>query len=144
MFFLSILPLVWISARGVTANGDWNVTVNEFNLTGGAGTGLTGTYTSAAAQTTLTVWGVGNWNWRIDIYKVDNTWSPAFTLYARRTSGTASGGTTYQVVTDVSQPFFTGSNPQSGLGIQYRLQGVSLAVPVNSYSVTVYYTMTQL
>jgi hypothetical protein len=130
-------------SMGITATGDWDVNIDETNLTGGPGSDIEATYDSANNQTTINIFRLGqqSTSWRVDINKVDQTWHSGFTVYAQRTSGGVTGGTTYQEITDTAREFFHGTGNVSNIQIQYRLSGVSLQVPAATYSIEVYYTL---
>ncbi len=136
------------AAISITATGIWFETINSADLQAGAGSDLTSAYESAADAASISVSGTGGTsdNWRIDVKKTDTTWHSSLHLYVKRTSdgtgsGSISGGTSYQEAADTDQSFFSGAGDRSGADIQLRLTGVSVQIPPDAYSATVYYTV---
>ena len=69
-------------------------------------------------------------------------------MYVQRTSdgsgsGSIAGGTSYQEVTDTDVKLFWGQNNRSGIDLQLQLTGVSIQVAPDTYTTTVYYTVTE-
>ena len=136
-------------AADISTTGGWNLIIDSSNLTGGSGSDLTSTYTSAANATIIDIPSSDNSTWHVYINRADTNWPSAFTLYAIRTSNgsgapnsSVSGGTSYQSVTTNQVQFFTGKRTRSDINIQYQLSGVSISIPPGSYSTTVIYTVT--
>jgi len=141
----AFILLNFAGAANITITGTWSRVIGSGDLTGGAGSNLTATYASATNQvlmgvtTTLT-------NWRVDIRRIDTNWHANFVLSIRRTgtgsgTGTVSGGTNYITITTTSQTFVTGSGNRSGIQLQEQLGGVSVSIPVNTYTTTIQYTV---
>jgi hypothetical protein len=151
LILLAMLVLIAIAEAtvSITVTGSWSLSIGQANLTGGAGTDLTSTYTSATDQATLGVSGAGSHSWRIDVLRMDTTWHANLHLWVKRTNngtsgtGTYSGGTTFLEVTTTTQTFMTGYANRDGFTLQFQLTGVSTAVPAASYSTTIRYTVTQ-
>lgn len=134
----------------ITVAGSWFLTINASDLLAGAGTDLIDTYESAADAVSISIsetTGASD-NWRVDVKKVDTDWESSFHLYVKRTSqgtgGSVSGGTAYQEITDADQSFFNGSDDVSGIDIQLKLSGVSVQIPPDTYTTTVYYTVVDI
>jgi len=131
----------------ITLTGSWSETINAADLTAGPGSDLQDSYESAADAASLSISGTGGVGdtWRIDVKKVDANWHGNFVLSVRRTSagtgGSVSGGDAYQQVTDTDNSFFSGSEDVSGINVQLKLSGVSIQVPPDTYTTTVYYTV---
>lgn len=145
--FLVLLPKEILSLS-VKVTGSWNETIDNMDLQGGAGSDLINSYESVSNVCDIDITGVPKDNWRLDVSKVDIQWHPHFHLYVKRTSdgtngGGISGGTTYQEITDVYQTFFSGSDNIRNITIQYQLTGVSIQIPPNTYTTTIYYTVTK-
>jgi hypothetical protein len=135
-------------AIDVTVVGSWTEFIDQADLTGGAGTNLTGTYTS---MTNVNIVDITNTtgrtdNWRVDIKRVDTTWDGRLSLSARRTSsgsgtGRITGGTSYLQLTTSDQTFFSGRGDRFDVNIQLRVTGASLTLSPNQYITTVQYTV---
>lgn len=155
LIIISIFCLIILSAPvyaviSITASGSWSETINEIDLISGAGSDLSSTYESISSAVSISVSGTagGGDNWRVDVRKSDTTWHNDFVLYNQRTSdgtgGSVSGGLAYQVITDIDQSFFSGSDDVSGINVQLKLSGMSVNVAPNNYSTTVYYTVVDI
>jgi hypothetical protein len=143
IFFVLCTPCLF--PGGVMAIGTWNETIDETDLQGGAGSDIPDTYESNAAATSILITGMNNKDWAMTVEMSEINWHGDFTIYLKRTdnSGGVSGGTTYQVLTTSPVSFCTGSDNQFGIRIQYQLEGVSLQIPADTYSITVTYTVTE-
>ena len=144
--------LAWLICSGgicwaisITVTGNWPETIDSDDLQAGAGSDLIDTYESAADVVTIDVSAtVGDWG--LDVKKIDTNWHSNLHLHVKRTSdgagsGSISGGDTYQEVTDTDQSFFSGNDDRSSITVQLKLTGVSIQVPSDAYTTTVYYTV---
>ena len=132
-------------ALDITVTGDWSETINASDLISGAGSDLIGGYETASNAVSLSISGTTG-TWRIDVKRVDSTWPGDLILYVKRTSdgtgsGSISGGQSYQEVTDTDLSFFSGNGDRSNVNVQLKLTGVSIQVPLDTYTTTVYYTV---
>lgn len=139
------------AAISISSTGNWSETIDALDLQAGAGSDLIDTYESAADQVSIDISGTTGPtdDWRVDVKKVDTTWHSSFHLYVKRTSdgtgsGSISGGTIYQEVTGTDQSFFSGSGDRSAAYIQLKLSGVSIQIPLETYTTTVYYTVVDI
>jgi hypothetical protein len=137
-----------VAVINITVSGSWTQGIDKNNLTGGPGTDLTGTFTSAQNANLITISGAQNKNdnWQINIKRVNTAWNSSLQMFAKRTSsgtgkGSVSGGQAYIQVTQNDTTFFTGAGNLSGISIQLQLTGASLAIPPNQYSTTIQYTV---
>jgi hypothetical protein len=137
-----------VAVINITVTGSWNQSIDKNNLTGGVGTNLTNTFTSAQNTNLITITGATSKrdNWQINIKRINTTWVGSLLVFAQRTSngtgtGTISGGQAYIQVTTTDTTFFTGAGNRNGIQIQLQLTGASLTVPPNQYSTTIQYTV---
>lgn len=145
--FLLAAFVAWHLAQAatITISGSWSRVIGAGDLTGGPGSDLTATYESATNQITMVV--RDNANWRVDVRRIDTIWHANFVLSIRRTNnGTAgngwvAGGTTYLQITTMSQTFVTGRRNRRGITLQERLDGVSVSIPVATYTTTIQFTV---
>lgn len=156
LLLLSAIPIflslfAGAEATVISASGGWSETIDEFDLVSGAGSDLKPTYESAANATILSISGCADNNdtWRVDVKRVDNAWHGDFTLYVRRTSegaggGSISGGDSYIEVKTVDGEFFYGAGDRSDINVQYKLSGMSVRVPPGIYSSTIIYTVVDI
>jgi hypothetical protein len=137
-----------VAAIDITVTGSWNQTIDKNNLTGGAGTNLTSTYTSIQNINLINITGATSKkdSWQVNVKRINTTWDNSLLVFAKRTSaGTGSGkiygGQAYIQVTTTDTTFFTGEGDRNGIQIQLQLTGASLTVPPNQYSTTIQYTV---
>jgi len=129
----------------IIVTGNWYETIDASDLQAGAGSDLISTYESASDTVSIDISSTAG-NWGLDVKKVDDNWHSNLHLHAKRASdgtgsGTISGGDAYQEVTDTDLSFFSGSEDRSNVNVQLRLTGVSIQVPPDAYTATVYYTV---
>ena len=150
--FLLAAFVAWNLAQAatITITGSWSRVIGAGDLTGGPGSNLTATYTSATNQVLMGVTGAGNRNWRVDVRRIDTIWHADFVLSIRRTNngtagpGTVTGGTSYLQITATSQTFVTGSRNRTGITLQERLDGVSVSIPATAYTTTILFTVVEI
>jgi hypothetical protein len=161
-FLLTISLLA--NSQSISVSGNWLPTITAITTTG---SDYSGSLTSAANQTLITASGLGSLlaakNYRISVSRTDANWHNNLVLTARRTGGgnpsflgilSASGGTTAQTITNLSTAFFTinvgflslglGNASLSNIPIEYTLSGISVVLPVKTYSTTITYTILEL
>ena len=137
-------------ARGIEATGGWSRPIGADDLIAGAGTDLVSVYESLANATLIGIDAAGRkQDWRVDVRRSTSVWDSSLALYVRRTgagtgSGSVTGGTAYQLVTDTDTPFFSGREDRQAIPVQYRLGGVSIQLTPNTYSATVVFSVTFL
>jgi hypothetical protein len=94
-------------------------------------------------------WWSWNTNWSVSVYKVDISWNSNLNIYIKRagdgsgSGSSVSGGTTYIVVSSTGTSFFSGAGNRSNIPISYQISGISMTVPADNYSTTIYYTISQ-
>ena len=159
MRLLSVLILVFLTkisvAQSITVTGSWNPAINT-NVITEAGNDYASGYAieSAANQSSINLTlGGGFFNilfnsWRVDVQRSDILWHSSLILETRRTSngtgsflGSIANGTAYQRVNTNSQSFFDGTGSYNNVNIQYRISGMSILTPVNTYSTSVIFTL---
>ncbi len=150
---ISIVISLGITVRTARAEisiavvGTWYETIDKTDLTSGAGSNLQSNVVSGSGQVIIDISGTDG-PWRIDIKKIDSTWSSRLHPHVRRasdgTGGTVSGGTAFQEVSDIGTPFFSGSGSVNGIKVQLKISGVSIQVPPAAYATMFYYTVMEL
>ena len=141
---------IWekIQAIDITVTGDWLLTIDASDLQAGAGSDLEPNYTSASDAVQIDISNTAG-NWRVEVKRIDSNWHGDFQLSVKRTSdgtgsGTISGGTTAVTVTQTDQEFFTGSSDRSDVHVELTLENVSVKIPPDTYTTTVYYTVVDI
>jgi hypothetical protein len=90
-----------------------------------------------------------NKRWYVTVSKSDINWPSDVSIYVRRTSGGSGngyiwGGTNYTCVRNMPQYFFMGSGSLNNINLQYKLKGLSLSIPSNTYYTDIVYTLYEL
>jgi hypothetical protein len=142
--FLCALPSA-LPATGLDAAGSWSETVDAADLSSGPGSSLASVYTSPAGQAAFDVSGTNNWV--VHVSRADANWNSSVHLFIMISSsgtgsGQISGGASFLEVTGASQQLCTGRNDRTGIGLQFKLTGISLQTPPGNYSTTVTLTVT--
>ena len=148
IFLFSIISSDICQPVSITVSGDWSETIDVSDLQSGAGSDLIDTYESASDQVDIDINIGGSGQWQVDVRKTDTNWHSNFQLSVVRTAdgqgtGNISGGTSYQEVTDTDQIFFEGSKNRTNIGAQLKLSGVSVQIPPDTYTTTIYYTVSE-
>jgi hypothetical protein len=153
---LGLMIALWeINCRGqtVSATGTtWNASPASITE---AGNNYTSTITSAANQSRITV-SVGLallTTWEVFVHKEDVTWNSNLTVWIRKTGdgtgiltpvlGTISpnGTTSFMQLAVSNQSIFSGFSNRFDVPIQYEIRGVSVLIPVSTYSCTIVFTV---
>ena len=154
--FVILIFLVKVGlAQSISVSGSWNPVINTNVLTE-AGTDYPSSYVleSASNQSNISLTLGGSFfntlfnTWRVDVQKSDIFWDSRLIVEIRRTSNGAgslfssiSGGTVYQPVKQNAQTFFQGDGTFNNIGIQYKISGMSILIPVNTYSTSIFFTL---
>jgi len=146
-----LIGLIFLCSRAaasisITVTGSWSETIDASDLVAGAGSDLISTCQSAADAVSIDTTETSG-NWGLDVKKVDTNWHSNLHLYVKRTSdgtgpGSISDGDSYQEITDTDLSFFSGNGDRSNVNVQLQLTGVSVQVPPDTYTTTIYYTVT--
>jgi hypothetical protein len=135
------------NALDLLITGGWSVILDSTDLVSGAGSNLTSQYESSTDQVLVDIYNSagGGDTWRVDISKSDISWNNSLSVYCKRTSsgtgGSVAGGSSYLGITNIDQQFFTGSDNVTGIGFQYKLDGVSVSIPPAVYSTSIVFTV---
>jgi hypothetical protein len=134
-----------LPATDLDATGSWFETVSAADLSSGPGSNLVSEYTSPADQATFDVSDANDWE--VHVSRTDTSWSGNARLFIMRSSGGTgsgqiTGGTSFSEVTPTSQQLCTGTSGRAGVGLQFRLTGISIQIPPGNYSTTVTLTVT--
>jgi len=151
-FFISIilfLSVICIKAqtKTISATGnDWSVIVPSSTISE-AGNDYANNfkYTSQPNQTSLMITVPIGSSWVVKVDKDNVKWNSLLELYVVRSPSflpTVIGGSSFQLITDMPNVFFRGIGliPRP-IPIQYEIRGFSVLIPADTYSTTVYYTI---
>ncbi|SEJ05412.1 hypothetical protein SAMN05216327_105498 [Dyadobacter sp. SG02] len=152
-FCITCLGSFAACAQTVTINSGttWSIPSLSSTITK-AGKNYEHIETSSASQTLLKVNALIGWTLTAHLSTTSN-WDSSLKLYVQRTgNGTGiailSGGTTYMQLTTTPQVFFTGLlnllAHRDNIPIQYKIEGLSVMLPVKTYTATITYTISGL
>ncbi len=149
IIFIAISNCLFGQHAAVSVTGSWDKSFNELDITD-EGNDYAGTYESMAAQTVITITS-NNQHKPITVYvnkKIDVTgeWHPNLDLQIKRTdnnNNNSTGGLAFQTITDNNSVFFYTKGWENKVPIQYRINGISVLLPVQDYTTTIYFTVTQ-
>ncbi len=118
-----------------------------------AGSDLNPTLETSSTYNQLDVNNVRNTqDWRITVSKLDVNWPAQFIPYVQRTStgipcGSCTGVdvgnsiTGYLQITDLEQDFIAGQGAVSNIDLQFRINGITLALKADYYRTTIIFTL---
>ena len=139
------------TGQAPTLPGNWTYNVPGADITE-AGNNFTGTYESAANQMIFNRNSPGIYypNWSITVNKSDVLWNANIKLWIRRTGNgtsvsgaTISNGAGYQEIVNTPTSFFSGYKEVNEVPLQLKFTGISVVVPVNTYSTILTFTVTE-
>jgi len=152
-FCIAVLGTFAASAQTISINSGttWSIPSLSSTITK-AGKNYEHIETSSASQTLLKVNAVLAWSISAHLSTTSN-WDSSLKLSVQRTgNGTGiailTGGTTYIQLTSHPQTFFNGllnlTASRDNIPIQYKIEGLSVTLPVKTYTTTVTYTVSGL
>lgn len=151
--FFVISNCIYSQKDKMTLSGNWtkNLSASDIN---GAGNDYANSIVSATNQSLITVSPGGNGkdyvNINVHVHREDIAWHNNLTLNARRSSGgnnsnnIISGGSSFQTITgNATNPsiLFSCTGEHIFVPIQYEITGISVLLPVQTYSTTVVFTL---
>ncbi|HCE54016.1 MAG: hypothetical protein APF83_10340 [Lutibacter sp. BRH_c52] len=134
----------------MTVTGNWVKSLTESDIIG-AGNDYKTSYESIDGQTLLTI-NPNNKNNMVHVYvtRSNDDWNDNLLLKVKRTSNgnnsTVNGSIMYQLITNASplsgaMKLFTCYDNVTNMTLQYEITGISVLLPVKSYSTTITYTV---
>ncbi len=153
---ISLIFNIEIVAQTITASPSWSVAIPATTITE-AGSNYATNVMSAVDQTLIDLRAANNiFTFTISVHKLDTDWDNTLSVWVQRTGegissggGTVStsGGLTYQQVTNSTLYFFSGTLPNNrrrrDVPIQYEIRGLSVLIPVKTYSTSIIYTVSE-
>tara|TARA_R110002072_G_scaffold64924_8_gene161094 strand:+ start:1517 stop:2020 length:504 start_codon:yes stop_codon:yes gene_type:complete len=158
-FKLSILALLFAFGsqaqviRSQTEKWENDLDGNNLSTPNEAGTDLESTLETVASFNLIDVAGISpTTGWKITVAKEDISWNGLLIPSIQRTGignkcGSCSGvnvGTSttgYTVITDAEQDFIFGEGNVSDIPLQYKIDGISLAIPAARYQTVIVFTL---
>jgi hypothetical protein len=146
---LLLVGLAWAppaTALDLALTGSIVETVTAADLTGGAGTGLRATFDASTVDVEVSTTTAATDAWRIDVRRSGAAWDDGLRVWVRRTDagsgpGTVAEGTSWIEVGPIDTPFFEGTGDRTGVSVQVRISGVSLALSPDAYASVLHYTL---
>jgi hypothetical protein len=91
-------------------------------------------------------------NYQVAVKRQDTLWDSRLQLYVRKTgdgtgtlsSVSPSGVGSYIQINTTNSNFFTGTLSRTGVPVQYEIRGISVLIPVRTYTTTITYTISGL
>lgn len=151
-FLFPVVGTAPLYGLSVTVSGGAGFSIGVGDLIGGAGSDLNPEYNSAVDAVQITVAdSIDSGDaWQIQVRQEDVLWHGSLDLSVLRTgtgsgTGSVTGGDVLPVgLTSVDQVFFDGSGDVADIPVRLDLSGVSVLVPVDSYSATLYFTIVDI
>ncbi|HZZ18956.1 MAG TPA: hypothetical protein VFE25_06280 [Opitutaceae bacterium] len=147
---LLLLATASLRASNLTMTGGWSQSLSAVNLTGGAGTNLSPSYSSAATALTATITGSPlTLFYSVSAHVAASGLPPGVTLAVTRTGdGTAipilsavTGGTSAVTLTSTDTVIFSGFLDRSAIPLQVTASGVSVSITPGTYMSGVVFTV---
>lgn len=153
IFFLSLFLFSnLVFSQKLKVKGNWNKVLSTSDIFQ-AGYDYNPFYESNDNQTTISISPIPNskynrqfMSFKVFINKEDLNWDSRLKLFAKVASNTHgnSTGTIYQEITNFSSIFFETVGVQQNIPIKYKISGLSVTLPAESYSVEIIYTVINL
>jgi hypothetical protein len=141
----TLLLALSAQAANLSVLGDWFEPLGPASLVGGAGTDIRPLIESRSYQTGVGIAGAAGEPWTLVVQRSAANLPAGVTLAVRRTgSGTCPGlvgGTNYQEIGDQAQALFSGRGDCNGIGIQLRLEGISVRQAPGAFGTTLLYSL---
>lgn len=154
--FISLLGILNVEAQVIRSQVDrWenDMDGNNLSIPNEAGTDLVSTVESTASFNLIDVGGISpSTGWKITVAKEDITWNVLLIPSIQRTGngnpcgicagvniGTSTVG--YAAITDAEQDFIFGAGNVSNIPLQFKIDGISLAIPAGRYQTVIVYTL---
>jgi hypothetical protein len=147
---LGILLLAGVAVRAsaldIAAQNAWSFSLGRGALAAGAGSNIAQPVDSGSMLLTIDVTNSGGAAWVVKARRSDLQWASGAGLSVRRVSdgsgtGSITGGNAYVGVNGSDQTVFSGSGDRTGIRVQLRLDGASIAIAPGNYGTTVVYTV---
>lgn len=144
----------------INIDGNWSLTIDASDLTGGPGSNLQSIYNSSNDATVIDLdllkspgnwyYWILRWDWRVDVNMQTLNWVDNWEVWLRRTGdgdyllGSIEGGETFQQLSSMNILFCSGNRNHNNIPLEYELRGVTLPLEAGQYSAIVYFTLTEL
>ena len=139
-----LLVMASAHAADLSVIGGWSQPIGSMDLASGAGTDIRSPIESASSQAQISITNTGGGPWTLMVRRLDSTLPVGVDLAVRRTTsgsggGSLVGGESYMNVTATEQALFSGTGDRGGIGIQLRLDGLSIRQAPGPYDSPILY-----
>ena len=151
--FLSVFFSVnFIFSQKIKVNKSWDKTLSASDIYQ-AGYDYNSFYESSTNETKITISPIPNssynrkyMNFKVFVHKEDYNWHNDLSLELKvsSTSHGNSTGTQYQELTNYPSLFFETIGKKTNIPIQYKISGLSVTIPADTYYVEIIYTVLNL
>ncbi len=143
---LCALAMPFTHAADIEVFGFWSEQLGAIDLASGAGSDIRSPIISDPLHAQINIANTGGGSWTLVLRREGSNLPSEVTLAVRRSSsgsgaGSVSGGEDYLTVTDSDQALFSGSGDRDGIGLQLRLQGVSVRHGAGTFGSLLRYAM---
>lgn len=144
--FLIFATAIYSQDIKVETRRGWTKTISASDISE-AGIDYVGTYDSDHKQTEITIDKTKKHDFTAVLVRKDDDfgdWHSKLNLQIRRTDNNNSdsyGGTEFQTITDMNSYFFITKGNQEDVPLQYRINGISVLLPVQDYKTTIIFTV---
>lgn len=140
-----LLATAGVQALGLTLSGNWILNLGASDVANGAGSDLPSVIESPPANTLLGIAGSEGRSWTLAVRRHGAELPAGVTLAIRRTGSgncvSLTGGLDYLTLAAYDQVLMAGVGDCSGIGLQLRLQGLSVRQPPAAYTTSLIYTL---
>lgn len=130
---LSALLTAAIPAQGgdLSVLGGWSPLIDAGALAAGAGSDFRTSIESPTSETRISILNTSGSPWTLWVRQATSSLPSGVTLSLRRTTsgsgaGDLTGGQSYLSLDQGEQALFSGTGDRTGIGLQWRLDGVSI------------------
>ncbi|WP_242464228.1 hypothetical protein [Thiococcus pfennigii] len=144
LFAICLASMQVAQAADISVFGNWSETLGAADLVGGAGTDIRSPITSGAYQATLDLSNTDGAAWTVGVRRASSSLPTGVAVAVRRTTGGSgdggiSGGQDFLTVGANEQVLCSGHGDRSGIGLQFRLTGVSVEQGTGGFGATLVY-----
>lgn len=144
--FILISNVLFSQSINVVTNSGWSKTISVSDIAE-AGNDYAGTYVSSNNQTKITISPRRKNNTTVISIRKEydfGDWHPNLDLQIKRTdinNSDSNGGLLFQTITDMDAVFFETKGTQKEIPLQYKINGISVLLPVQDYTTTIIFTV---
>ena len=139
-------------SQKVQVLGNWSKTLKASDISS-AGSDYESSYTSKNKQSKITITPVPNSGYnrrympfKVFVHKEDIEWHPNLKIEAMVSSNTHgnSSGRSFQEITNNTTLFFNTLGRRKNIPIKYKITGLSVTIPAETYATEIIYTVLNL